>query len=87
MKRMLTIAVLAVLLPLATARPTTSASDVSVTPLLTTPLPEYPGKEVQMIVVEYPPGGADPVHRHYPPIGSSETRWANAPVNWSQHHV
>lgn len=28
------------------------------------PLPEYPGKEVLMITVEYPPGGADPVHRH-----------------------
>ncbi len=27
-------------------------------------LPEYPGKEVLMITVEYPPGGADPVHRH-----------------------
>ncbi|MOA42379.1 Cupin domain protein [compost metagenome] len=28
------------------------------------PLPEYPGKEVLMLTVEYPPGGADPVHRH-----------------------
>lgn len=27
-------------------------------------LPEYPGKEVLMLRVEYPPGGADPVHRH-----------------------
>jgi len=27
-------------------------------------LPEYPGKEVLMLTVEYPPGGADPVHRH-----------------------
>ena len=35
-----------------------------VTLLSTEALPEYPGKEVQMIVVEYPPGGADPVHRH-----------------------
>ena len=37
---------------------------VSLKPLLTQPLPEYPGKEVEMIVVDYAPGGADPVHRH-----------------------
>ncbi|UNK47920.1 cupin domain-containing protein [Lysobacter sp. S4-A87] len=35
-----------------------------VTPVMTQALPEYPGKEVLMITVEYPPGGADPVHRH-----------------------
>jgi len=35
-----------------------------VTPLLTKALADYPGKEVAMITVEYPPGGADPVHRH-----------------------
>jgi quercetin dioxygenase-like cupin family protein len=35
-----------------------------VTPLLTRALTEYPGKEVQIIEVEYPPGGTDPVHRH-----------------------
>jgi len=29
-----------------------------------TALPDYPGKEVLMLTVEYPPGGADPVHRH-----------------------
>lgn len=46
------------------AKPAMAAGDVSVKPLLTEPLPEYPGKEVQMIVVEYGPGGADPVHRH-----------------------
>ena len=27
-------------------------------------LSDYPGKEALMISVEYPPGGADPVHRH-----------------------
>jgi quercetin dioxygenase-like cupin family protein len=32
--------------------------------LLTKALADYPGKEVEMIEVEYPPGGADPVHRH-----------------------
>lgn len=35
-----------------------------VTPVSETPLPDYPGKEVLMLTVEYPPGGADPVHRH-----------------------
>lgn len=32
--------------------------------VMTRALPDYPGKEVLMLVVEYPPGGADPVHRH-----------------------
>ena len=35
-----------------------------VTALMTKPLPDYPGKEALMLTVEYPPGGADPVHRH-----------------------
>ena len=35
-----------------------------VTPVMTQALPEYPGKEVLVLTVEYPPGGADPVHRH-----------------------
>jgi len=35
-----------------------------VTPLMTKSLDEYPGKEAVMITVEYPPGAADPVHRH-----------------------
>ena len=36
-----------------------------VTPLMTQPLDDYPGKEALMISVEYPPGAADPVHRHH----------------------
>jgi len=35
-----------------------------VTPVMTRALPDYPGKEALMITVEYPPGGADPIHRH-----------------------
>jgi len=47
------------------AVPASAASfDAKVTPLTTTPLPQFPGHEVEMIVVEYPPGGYDPVHRH-----------------------
>ena len=36
-----------------------------VTPVMEVPLKDYPGKEAQMIMVEYPPGAADPVHRHH----------------------
>ncbi|MDH4566499.1 cupin domain-containing protein [Pseudomonas sp. BN414] len=42
----------------------TSAPPPVVKPVMTQALPDYPGKEVLMITVEYPPGGADPVHRH-----------------------
>jgi quercetin dioxygenase-like cupin family protein len=35
-----------------------------VTALMTKALADYPGKEALMITVVYPPGGADPVHRH-----------------------
>ncbi|MDQ0143459.1 cupin domain-containing protein [Cupriavidus necator] len=64
MKRILCVLPVLALSCLAMARPAMAANDVSVKPLLTEPLPEYPGKEVEMIVVEYGPGGADPVHRH-----------------------
>jgi quercetin dioxygenase-like cupin family protein len=37
---------------------------VKVTDLMTKGLVNVPGKEVTMITVDYPPGGADPVHRH-----------------------
>lgn len=64
MKRILCMLPVLALSCLTMARPAIAANDVSVKPLLTEPLPEYPGKEVEMIVVEYGPGGADPVHRH-----------------------
>ncbi|HEV7777887.1 MAG TPA: cupin domain-containing protein [Luteibacter sp.] len=35
-----------------------------VSPLMTKALADYPGKEVLMITVDYPPGAVDPVHRH-----------------------
>jgi len=41
-----------------------TAQDAKVTPLMTKELADIPGKEALMITVEYPPGGADPVHRH-----------------------
>ena len=42
-----------------------AAQEAKVTPLMSKDLPDYPGKEGLMIMVEYPPGSVDPVHRHY----------------------
>ena len=48
------------------AQPARAAPPAAVvTPLMTRPLDDYPGKEMTMIAVEYPPGAADPVHRHH----------------------
>jgi quercetin dioxygenase-like cupin family protein len=47
----------------ALARPLLAQQNV-VTPLMTKVLPDMPGKEALMLTVVYPPGGADPVHRH-----------------------
>lgn len=44
--------------------PTTKPQRASVQELMTKALVEYPGKELMMITVEYPPGSVDPVHRH-----------------------
>ncbi|HEY5547545.1 MAG TPA: cupin domain-containing protein [Gemmatimonadaceae bacterium] len=41
-----------------------AADDTIVTALMSKELGDIAGKEVLMLVVEYPPGGADPVHRH-----------------------
>ena len=35
-----------------------------VTPLMTQPLPDAPGKEALMLLVEYPPGAVEHKHRH-----------------------
>ena len=40
------------------------AQQAKVTDLLSKDLPNLPGKEGQMITVEYPPGNLDPIHRH-----------------------
>ena len=44
---------------------TLMADDAKITSLITKELKDLPGKEGSMITVEYPPGGVDPVHRHY----------------------
>jgi quercetin dioxygenase-like cupin family protein len=43
---------------------TALAEEAKVTPLLSKELKENPGKEGLMLVVEYPPGNSDPIHRH-----------------------
>jgi len=40
------------------------APQASVTSLTSQDLHEFPGKEVLMITVDYPPGSLDPIHRH-----------------------
>ena len=35
-----------------------------VTPLMSKDLADFPGKDVEMITVQYPPGAVDPIHRH-----------------------
>ncbi len=41
-----------------------AAPEAEVTTLMSKDLPDFPGKEGTMIVVTYPPGNVDPVHRH-----------------------
>jgi len=41
------------------------APQPEVTSLMSKELKDIPGKEMTMITVEYPPGGEDPIHRHY----------------------
>jgi len=47
------------------AAPLVDAAEAPVvTPLMLKELADISGKEALMITVEYPPGGADPIHRH-----------------------
>ncbi|WP_316156605.1 cupin domain-containing protein [Cupriavidus sp. BIC8F] len=64
MKTVISAAAALVLSCLTVAQPAAAAPEASVAPLLKEALPEYPGKEAEMIIVEYPPGSVDPVHRH-----------------------
>ena len=58
--------------PTIVARATSSQAEHSshqaphpvVTELMTKALSNIPGKEVLVLTVSYPPGGADPIHRH-----------------------
>jgi quercetin dioxygenase-like cupin family protein len=67
MKKTLSLIVLCLLTgTLMAQQPTVAppAPEAKVTPLMSKDLPEFPGKEVLMIMVEYPPGSIDPIHRH-----------------------
>lgn len=46
------------------AAPARASPEAVVTPLFAKDLPEFQGKEGVMILVEYPPGAMDPIHRH-----------------------
>ena len=52
--------------PLLNAVPVLASPEAVVTPLVAKDLPELQGKEGAMILVEYPPGASDPIHRHHP---------------------
>ncbi len=41
-----------------------AADEAVVNPLMQKDLPDFPGKEVVVLTVVYPPGSTDPVHRH-----------------------
>jgi quercetin dioxygenase-like cupin family protein len=64
---MLRLIIAGVLISTAAAAQTTTLKPTlptRVTPLISRDLQGIPGKEGTMLVVEYPPGGSDPVHRH-----------------------
>lgn len=63
MSRFMTLA-LPLLLATGVATAQQTPSPPEVTPVIAKALADYPGKEALIITVEYPPGGADPVHRH-----------------------
>ena len=42
----------------------TEPKEAKVTPVSTTDLQNLPGKEGLTLLVEYPPGSSDPIHRH-----------------------
>ena len=44
--------------------PAAAQEPAKVTTLFLRDLSNIPGKDGTMLIVEYPPGGADPVHRH-----------------------
>src|SRR5262245_606561 len=64
MKAALLFSLLLGVIPVLAAEPKGTPPEAKVTTLMTKPLPDFPGKELLMITVEYPPGGADPVHKH-----------------------
>jgi quercetin dioxygenase-like cupin family protein len=67
MKNKILLLVIVFLIPGTVAAQKNGASQppqAAVTSLTSKDLPESPGKEALMIMVEYPPGSVDPIHRH-----------------------
>ena len=58
------VAALLLLLAAGTANAQHTPPEAIVTPLMTKALADHPGKEALVLTVVYPPGAADPVHRH-----------------------
>ena len=56
------------------------AQDAKVTPLMSKDLAEFPGKEGLMIMVVYPPGASDPIHRHNASSAGPAGRWSLRPA-------
>jgi len=52
------------LLVTGTANAQQTPPEAIVAPLMTKALADYPGKKALVLTVVYPPGAADPVHRH-----------------------
>ncbi len=63
-RRLLIRVAVGVILILSSILPASGEDEAKVTDLMTKSLANVPGKEVTMIIVDYPPGAADPVHRH-----------------------
>ena len=57
-------ATLLLLLVTGTASAQQTPPQAIVTSLMSKALVDYPGKEALVVTVDYPPGAADPVHRH-----------------------
>ena len=66
MKKKTLLLVLLLLIPstLMAQQTTSQSPQAAVSSLTSKDLPEFPGKEVLMIMVDYPPGSVDPIHRH-----------------------
>jgi quercetin dioxygenase-like cupin family protein len=64
MLRLIVICLLASTIAAGAAETAAPAMTTKVTPLTSQDLEGIPGKEGSLFLVEYPPGGSDPVHRH-----------------------
>lgn len=58
------VAAFVLLVPVATAQTAGAAPQSSRKILMTKDLPDFPGKEALVFIVEYPPGTNNPPHRH-----------------------